>query len=91
MENSIDREFRGIKLKTLKKLFNYDQNTNPFVIFMIRDTLNFPYKIAAKIPKIAYYFQTKNKFDENSTWRSFKCQNKLIQPKLHNRKFKNRW
>jgi hypothetical protein len=36
MENSIDREFRGIRLKTLKKLFNYDQKANPFVIFMIR-------------------------------------------------------
>jgi hypothetical protein len=32
--------------------------------------LNFPYKIAAKIPKIANYFQTKNKFDENSTFNS---------------------
>jgi hypothetical protein len=35
MENSIDREFRGIRLKTLKKLFNHDQNANPFVILMI--------------------------------------------------------
>jgi hypothetical protein len=35
MENSIDREFRGIRLKILKKLFNYDQNTNVFVILMI--------------------------------------------------------
>ncbi len=42
------------------------------------DTLNFPYKIAAKISKIANYFQTKNKFDENSTWSSFKCQNTQI-------------
>jgi hypothetical protein len=44
-----------------------------------RDTLNFPYKIAAKIPKIADYLQTKNKFDENSTWRTFKYQIKQIQ------------
>jgi hypothetical protein len=26
---------RGIRLKILKKLFNYDQNTIPFVILMI--------------------------------------------------------
>ncbi len=45
----------------------------------IRDQLNFPYKIAAKIPKIANYFQTKNKFDENSTFNSFKYQIKQIQ------------
>ncbi len=44
----------------------------------IRDQLNFPYKIAAKIPKIANYFQTKNKFDENSTFNSFKYQIKQI-------------
>jgi hypothetical protein len=36
MENSNDRWFRGIRLKTMKKLFNQDQNTNPFVILMIR-------------------------------------------------------
>jgi hypothetical protein len=40
----------------------------------IRGTLNFPYKIAVKISKIANYFQAKNKFDENSTWSSFKYQ-----------------
>jgi hypothetical protein len=56
MENSIDREFSGIRLKTLKKLFN------------------FPYKIATKIPKIANYFQAKNKFDENSKFNSLKYQ-----------------
>ncbi len=77
-------KFSGIRLETLKKLFNYDQNTKPFVIFMNHefcDTLNFPYKIAVKILKIANYFQTKNKFDENSTWSSFKCQNTQIQGK----------
>jgi hypothetical protein len=36
MENLIDREFRGMRLKTMKTLFNYDQKTNPFVLFMIR-------------------------------------------------------
>jgi hypothetical protein len=46
---------------------------------VISDQLNFPYKIAAKISKIANYFQTKNKFDENSTLSSFKCQNTQIQ------------
>jgi hypothetical protein len=47
----------------------------------IRETFNFPYKIAAKIPKIANYFQAKNNFDENSTWSSFKCQNTQIHAK----------
>ncbi len=45
----------------------------------ICDQLNFPYKIAAKISKIANYFQAKNKFDENSTWSSFKYQIKQFQ------------
>jgi hypothetical protein len=36
MEISIDREFRGIRLKTIKKLFNHDQKANSFVISMIR-------------------------------------------------------
>jgi hypothetical protein len=45
------------------------------------DRLNFPYKIAVKISKIANYFQTKNNFDENSTWRTLKYQNKQIQVK----------
>jgi hypothetical protein len=45
----------------------------------ICDQFNFPYKIAAKISKIANYFQAKNKFDENSTWSSFKCQKTQIQ------------
>jgi hypothetical protein len=43
--------------------------------------LIFPYKIAVKISKIANYFQTKNKFDENSTWSTLKYQNKQIQVK----------
>jgi hypothetical protein len=43
--------------------------------------MNFPYKIAFKIPKIANYFQTKNKFDENSTFNSLKYQNKQIHAK----------
>ncbi len=38
-------------------------------------------KIAAKILKIANHFQTKNNFNENSTWSSFKCQNTQIQVK----------
>jgi hypothetical protein len=41
----------------------------------------FPYKIADEISKIANYFQTKNKFDENSTWRTFKYSNYEIQNK----------
>jgi hypothetical protein len=45
----------------------------------IRDQLNFPYKIAVKISKIANYFQIKTQFDENSTWCTFKYQNKQIQ------------
>jgi hypothetical protein len=45
----------------------------------IRDQLNFPYKIAAKISNILIYFQTKNKFDENSTFNSIKYQIKEIQ------------
>jgi hypothetical protein len=32
----IDREFRGMRLKTMKRLFNYGQKTNPFVFFMVR-------------------------------------------------------
>jgi hypothetical protein len=36
MENLVDREFRGLRLKTMKRLFNYGQKTNPFVFFMIR-------------------------------------------------------
>jgi hypothetical protein len=36
MENSKYREFRGMRLKTIKKLFNHDQNANPFVFFMVR-------------------------------------------------------
>jgi hypothetical protein len=35
MENSIDREIRGLRLKTLKKPFNHDQKANPFVILMV--------------------------------------------------------
>jgi hypothetical protein len=81
MENLIYREFRGMWLKTMKRLFNYGQKTNPFVFFIIRDRLIFPYKIAVKISKIANYFQTKNKFDENSTWSTLKYQNKQIQVK----------
>jgi hypothetical protein len=41
----------------------------------------FPYKIADEISKIANYFQTKNKFDENSTWRTLKYSNHKIQNK----------
>jgi hypothetical protein len=35
MEISNGREIRGIKLKTLKKLFNHDHNANPFIILVI--------------------------------------------------------
>jgi hypothetical protein len=111
MEKSIDREFRGMWLKTMKKLFNYDQKTNPFVFFRdekrnlrfpciqwkreqnfvfrpwffswfadFRGQSYFPYKIAVKISKIAICIQTKNKFDDNSTWRSLKYQNKQMSP-----------
>ncbi len=88
MENPKFREFHRIRLKTLKKLFNYDQKANPIVISIdslkfaeFRETLNFPYKIAVKISKLANYFQTKNNFDENSTWRNLKYQNQKIQAK----------
>jgi hypothetical protein len=47
----------------------------------------FPYKIADEISKIANYFQTKNKFDENSTWRTLKYPNHEIQ----NKKLKSLW
>ncbi len=70
MENSIDREIRGMRLKTFKKLFNHDQNANPFIILLFDefcDRLNFPYKIAVRNLKNLIYFQTKDKFDENST------------------------
>jgi hypothetical protein len=43
--------------------------------------VSYSHKIAVKISKIANYFQTKNKFDENSTWCTFKYQNKQIQVK----------
>jgi hypothetical protein len=84
MENLIDCEFRGMRLKTMKKLCNYEQKSNPFVFSWFaefRDRSNFPYKIAVKISKIANYFQTKNNFDENSTWRTLKYQNKQIKVK----------
>jgi hypothetical protein len=45
----------------------------------------FPYKIADEISKIANYFQAKNKFDENSTWRTLKYQN----PEIKNKKVKS--
>jgi hypothetical protein len=32
----------------------------------------FPYKIAVKILKNSIYFQTNDKFDENSTWSTLK-------------------
>jgi hypothetical protein len=35
MKNLIDREFRGMRLETMKKLFNYDQKANFIVFFMI--------------------------------------------------------
>ncbi len=41
----------------------------------------FPYKIADEISKIANYFQTKNKFDENSTWCTLKYPNHKTQNK----------
>jgi hypothetical protein len=88
MEKSLDREFRGIRLKIIRKLFIYDQNANSlaFPWFWaafreIRDRVIFPYKIADEISKIANYFQTKNNFDENSTWCTLKYSNYEIQNK----------
>jgi hypothetical protein len=56
----------------------------------IRHRLDFPYKIAVKISKFLIYFQTKDKFDENSTFSSFKYPNKQIHVKktlfIENRK-----
>jgi hypothetical protein len=56
----------------------------------IRGTLNFPYKIAVKISKIANYFQAKNKFDENSTFNSFKYEIKQISAQKVSIFFENR-
>jgi hypothetical protein len=84
MENLIDREFRGMRLKTMKGyLITVRKQILSFFSWFaeIRDRLIFPYKIAVKISKIANYFQTKNKFDKNSTWCTFKYQNKQIQAK----------
>ncbi len=47
----------------------------------------FPYKIADEISKIANNFQTKNKFDENSTW----CTLKYPNHKIQNKKLKSFW
>jgi hypothetical protein len=41
----------------------------------------FPYKIAVKILKILIFSQTNDKFDENSTWCTFKYPNHEIQNK----------
>jgi hypothetical protein len=84
----LDREFCGIRLKIMRKLFNYDQNINSLAFrwFLalfreIRDRVIFPYKIADEISKNSIFIQTKDKFDENSTWRTFKYPNHEIQKK----------
>jgi hypothetical protein len=41
----------------------------------------FPYKIADKILKNLIFSQTNDKFDENSTWRTFKYPNHKIKNK----------
>jgi hypothetical protein len=41
----------------------------------------FPYKTADEISKNSIFIQTKDKFDENSTWRTFKYSNHEIQNK----------
>jgi hypothetical protein len=41
----------------------------------------FPYKIAVKILKILIFIQANDKFDENSTWSTFKYLNHEIQNK----------
>jgi hypothetical protein len=42
MKNLIDREFRGIMLKTIKKVFNHDQKTNRLQSFCyFHDSLKF--------------------------------------------------
>jgi hypothetical protein len=41
----------------------------------------FPYKIAVKILKNSIFIQTKDKFDENLTWSTFKYSNHEIQNK----------
>jgi hypothetical protein len=89
MEHLIDREFRGIWLKMTSKLFNYDQFANSlafsrFKAFFreIRDRVIFPYKITVKILTNLIFSQTNDKFDENSTWRTFKYTNHDIQSKI---------
>jgi hypothetical protein len=42
----------------------------------------FPYKIAVKILKNLIFSQTHDKFDENSTWRTFKYPIHEIQSKI---------
>jgi hypothetical protein len=43
--------------------------------------VSFPYKIAVKILKNSILIQTKDKFDENSTWSTFKYPIHEIQNK----------
>jgi hypothetical protein len=77
MEHLIDREFRGMWLEIMKKVFNHDRKAN-FIIVLFIIIL---YKIADEISKILICILTKNKFDENSTWRTLKYQNTQIQVK----------
>jgi hypothetical protein len=53
--------------------------------------LNFSYKIAVKISKILIFIQTKDNFDENSTWRTFKYSNHENCDEFHlfDKKYKN--
>jgi hypothetical protein len=68
MENSIDRKFRGIRLETLKKLFNYDQNTNPVqkvcIFFENKKDLKL-FRFSYKIAKTA---NSKTAITSNNTW-----------------------
>jgi hypothetical protein len=68
---------------SMRKLFNYDQNINSLAFSCILSLIT--YKIADEFSKNSIFIQTKNKLDENSTWRTLKYPNHEIQ----NKKVKN--
>jgi hypothetical protein len=81
----------------MRKVFNYDQNINSLAFLRclalfrkIRDRVIFPYKIADEISKNLIFFRTKDKFGENSTWRTFKYPNHEIQNKKTEKFFENK-
>jgi hypothetical protein len=74
------RQFSGA-LWWLKKFLVKKIKFLSIIFREIRDRVIFPYKIADEISKISIFIQTKNKFDENSTWRTFKYPNHEIQSK----------